>query len=285
MREKLQTMLKQPGAVPAPAVYDCLSAMTAEKAGFPFLFTSGYGLSASLLGKPDMGFLTASEMIDGAKRIASSVDIPVIADMDTGYGNPLNVMRTVESLMQTPVAGMLLEDQVWPKRCGHFEGKNVISAEEHAQKIKAAVDTRGDSGLVLVARTDARAIEGLESTLERGKRYLDAGADVLFVEAPQSRDELETIARAFEGTPLMANIIEGGKTPSLTLKELDEMGFKLVAFALSGLYAATQAMMSCYSQIMEQGSTQGMNTDFAFEDFKEIVKMQDYLNLDDKYSV
>lgn len=284
MRNTLQAMLQQPGAIAAPAVYDCLSAMTAEKAGFSFLFSSGYGLSASLLGKPDMGYLTATEMIDGAKRIANSVDIPVIADMDTGYGNPLGVHQTVENLLQTKVAGMILEDQQWPKRCGHFEGKSVIPTAEHVQKIKAVVETRGDSGLTLVARTDARAIEGLDGAIERGKHYLDAGADVLFIEAPQSRDELEVIARTFEDTPLFANIIEGGKTPSLSLSELDEMGYKLVAFALSGLYAATKAMLDCYQQIIAQGSSQGLSDDFSFDDFKEIVKMQQHLALDKHYS-
>lgn len=283
MIKKLNQLIDQPRAVAAPAVYDCLSAMTAEKAGFPFLFTSGYGLSASLLGKPDFGYLTATEMIDGARRIANSVDIPVIADMDTGYGGPLNVVRTVESLLQSKVAGMILEDQEWPKRCGHFEGKRVIPVEEHVQKIKAAADTRGNSGFIIVARTDSRAVEGLDAAIERCKKYLDAGANVLFVEAPQSREELETVAKAFPGVPLFANIIEGGKTPDLNLQELDEMGYKLVALALSGLYAATKAMLDCYTTTMQQGSITGTNPNFSFEEFKDIVNLDKHMALDAKY--
>jgi methylisocitrate lyase len=159
MKKTLRAFIEQPGIKAAPAVYDCLGAMVAEQSGFEFIFTSGFGISAALLGKPDMGYLTAGEMIDAARRIANSVSIPVIADMDTGYGNPLNVIRTVQEIAGSKVAGIILEDQEWPKKCGHFEGKRVIPVQEQVEKIRAAVYARGESSLVIVGRTDARAIE------------------------------------------------------------------------------------------------------------------------------
>lgn len=278
-------MIKQPGIHAAPAVYDCIGAMAAERAGFDFIFSSGFGIAASLLGKPDFGYLTANEMIDTAKRIAGSVSIPLIADMDTGYGNPLNVIRTVEEIAQSHVAGVILEDQEWPKKCGHFEGKRVISADEHAEKIKAAVYARGDSGLVIIARTDARALEGLDAAIERGERYLEAGADVLFVEAPQSREELAQVARHFQGVPLFANIIEGGKTPNLSVTALDDMGYKLVAFALSGLFSATQALIECFNTLKADGTTANVNNTLSFEGFKDVIRMNKHIELEKRFGL
>ena len=283
MKHKLRTLIEQPGIHAAPAVYDCIGAMTTEQAGFDYIFSSGFGIAASLLGKPDLGYLTASEMIDSAKRIAHSVSIPLIADMDTGYGNPLNVIRTVEEIVQTDVAGIILEDQVWPKKCGHFEGKQIISTHEQVEKIKAAVYARGDSGLVIVGRTDARALEGLNGAIKRGEQYLMAGADVLFIEAPQSREELSTIARHFQGTPLFANIIEGGKTPNLPLNELEDMGYKLVAYALSGLFSATQAFIECFDTLKKDGSTEHINQQLSFETFKTIIRMDDHTALEKRF--
>lgn len=278
-------MIEQPGIHAAPAVYDCIGAMAAEKAGFDFIFSSGFGIAASLLGKPDFGYLTAGEMTDAAKRIGASVSIPLIADMDTGYGNPLNVIRTVEEIVQSHVAGIILEDQEWPKKCGHFEGKRVISADEHVEKLRAAVYARGDSGLVIVARTDARALEGLSAAIERGERYLDAGADVLFIEAPQSRDELVQIARHFQGVPLFANIIEGGKTPNLSVNELEDMGYKLVAFALSGLFSATQALIDCFNTLKSDGSTANVNSGLSFEGFKDVIRIDEHTALEKKFGL
>ena len=278
-------MLEQPGIHAAPAVYDCIGAMAAERAGFDFIFSSGFGIAASLLGKPDFGYLTASEMIDAAKRIAASVSIPLIADMDTGYGNPLNVIRTVEEIVQSQVAGIILEDQEWPKKCGHFEGKRVISTDEHIEKIKAAVYARANSNLVIVARTDVRALEGLDAAIQRGERYLEAGADVLFIEAPQSREELAQIARHFQGVPLFANIIEGGKTPNLTVTELEDMGYKLVAFALSGLFSATQALIDCFNTLKADGSTAHVNNTLSFDDFKEVIRMDKHVQLEKKFGL
>jgi len=285
MKNTLRTLIEQPGIKAAPAVYDCLGAMVAEQAGFEFLFTSGFGLSAALLGKPDMGYLTASEMIGAACRIANSVSIPVIADMDTGYGNPLNVIRTVQEIADSKVAGIILEDQEWPKKCGHFEGKRVIQVEEQVEKIKAAVYARGDSNLVIVGRTDARAIEGLAGAIARGEHYLEAGADVLFIEAPQSREELKEIARHFAGVPLFANIIEGGKTPNLSVQELEEMNYKLAAFALSGLFSVTKALQDCFGKLKQDGSTENINKDLSFEQFKDVIQIDKHIELERKFGL
>lgn len=264
MKNTLRTLIKQPGIKSAPAVYDCIGAMVAEQEGFDYIFSSGFGIAAALLGKPDFGYLTANEMVGTACRIADSVSIPLIADIDTGYGNPLNVIRTVQDIAKSNVAGIILEDQEWPKKCGHFEGKKIISINEQVEKIKAAVYARESSNLVIVGRTDARAIEGLKGAIKRGEKYLEAGADVLFIEAPQSRDELKEVSRHFEGVPLFANIIEGGKTPNLSVKELEEMGYKLVAFALSGLFSATQATKECFSSLKKDGSTENINKKMSF---------------------
>ena len=285
MKNTLRTLIEQPGIISAPAVYDCIGAMVAEQTGFDYIFSSGFGIAASLLGKPDFGYLTANEMIGTAQRIANSVSIPLIADMDTGYGNPLNVIRTVQEISNSNVAGIILEDQEWPKKCGHFEGKKIISIDEQVEKIKAAVYARGSSNLVIVGRTDSRALEGLNGAIKRGEKYLEAGADVLFIEAPQSRDELKEISRHFEGIPLFANIIEGGKTPNLSVKELEEMDYKLVAFALSGLFSATQSFIECFDSLKKDGSTSNINKDLSFEEFKEVIKMNKHMELEKKFGL
>lgn len=284
MKNRLRSMIERPGILAAPAVYDCIGAMVAERAGFDYIFTSGFGIAASLLGKPDFGYLTANEMVDAARRIANSVSIPLIADMDTGYGNPLNVIRTIEEIVNSNVAGVILEDQEWPKKCGHFEGKSIIPVEQQVEKIKAAVYARGDSGLVIVARTDARAVEGLGQAIKRGQEYMDAGADVLFVEAPQSREELAEIAGQFRGVPLFANIIEGGKTPNLSVKELEAMGYKLAAFALSGLFSITHSLTECFESLKADGTTENINKKLSFEGFKKIIKMDEHLELEKRFS-
>ena len=187
---QLRALLERPGIVVLPGAYDCLSARLAEQAGFETVFTTGFGFAASALGVPDLGLMTASEILDRVHNIVQSVQVPLVADMDTGYGNPLNVIRTVSECVGMGVAGIILEDQEWPKKCGHLEGKRVIPMEDHVQKLRAAVDARGDSGLVIIARTDARAVLGMDDALERGQAYYEAGADVVFIEAPQSLDEL-----------------------------------------------------------------------------------------------
>ncbi len=251
--KRLRELLGSDGIVYGPAVYDCIGAMLAVESGFEMLFTSGFGMSAALLGKPDIGLLTASEIIEQSRRIARAVDLPIIADLDTGYGGVLNVVRCVSDAVDGGLAGVILEDQTWPKRCGHFDGKQVVTLEEHAAKIRAAVRARGDSGLVIVARTDARAVEGLESAIVRGRAYLQAGADVLFIEAPESIEELRKIGEEFPSDYLFANPLEGGKTPCLPVGELQQLGFNLCAFAVSELIARVSAVRSTYKGIQDKG--------------------------------
>ncbi len=207
-----------------------------------------------------------------------------MADTDTGYGNPLNVIRTVTDVVGQGVAGIILEDQEWPKKCGHFEGKRVIPMAEHVEKIKAAVYARGESGLIIIARTDARAPLGLEEAIRRGRAYFEAGADVVFVEAPQSVDDLRAIAAAFPDAPLFANMIEGGKTPFLTGQELQALGFKIVVFPLSGLFAATKAMETCFRHLRQQGTTAGCDQKIAsFQDFEQTIEVPKYQQLEEQF--
>src|SRR5436853_269682 len=216
---------------------------------------TGFGTAASVLGQPDVGLLTMSEMVSRAAAIAAVVgDRPVIADADTGYGNPINVRRTIREYERAGVAGLHLEDQVWPKKCGHMEGKQVIPMDEMVQKIRAAVDTRQDPDFVIIARTDANAVNGLEDALRRGQAYREAGADVIFIEAPRSMEELQAIVQAFPGVPLLYNWAESGKTPLLSLDEIHVLGFKLVIFPVSMLFAATSAMLKLL-ELLKRGET------------------------------
>ncbi|MEO5327603.1 MAG: isocitrate lyase/PEP mutase family protein [Magnetococcus sp. THC-1_WYH] len=281
--EHLRSRLAEPGIHIAPAVYDCLGALIAEQVGFHLIFSGGFSIAASRLGKPDMGYLTATEMIQAARSIAQATAIPVIADMDTGYGNPLNVIRTVEEAVSAGVAGIILEDQVWPKRCGHMEGKQVISVAEHVEKIRAARFAAQESGLVIVARTDARAIHGLQDAMARGERYLEAGADMLFVEAPRSVEELQTVAQRFPNQYLFANIIEGGKTPNLSADELQHMGYKVVVFALSALFAATEALQNCLSHLKKHGTTDGLAHTMNFKAFEQVIRLERHHALEKKF--
>ncbi len=281
---QLRQRLERPEILVIPGVYDCLGAKLAEQVGFEVLATSGFGIAASTLGLPDYGFLTATEALYTVGRIAQSVSIPLIADMDTGYGNALNVIRTVKDAVQQGIAGVILEDQEWPKKCGHFEGKRVVPMNEHAGKIQAAVQARGDSRLVIIARTDARAPLGLEAAIHRGRAYIDAGADALFVEAPQSVEELQSIASAFPGVPLVANIVEGGKTPQLSASELQQMGFKIVFFPVSALLAVTQVMTACFHHLKEQGTTADFQNMVSFKDFQELIGIPKYRQLEQQFT-
>ncbi len=283
--QKLRQLLAKPEIIVIPGVYDCLSAKLAEKIGFDVVATSGFGIAASTLGLPDYGFLTATEMLYSVGKIAQSLSVPLIADLDTGYGNVLNVMRTIKDAVQLGVAGVLLEDQEWPKKCGHFEGKRVIPTEEHVGKIKAAVEARGDSGLVIIARTDARAPLGLEEAIARGRAYIAAGADILFVEAPQSVEELKAIASAFPDIPLVANIVEGGKTPSLSADDLQNLGFKIVFFPLTGLLAVTQTLTNCLTHLKQQGTTANFTDLVNFKDFQELVGVPQFLQMEKKFTL
>jgi len=279
----LRKILSEPGIILSPGVYDCLSAKIAERTGFEVIFTSGFGISGSVLGYPDYGLLTATEMLNAAGNISKSVDIPLIADIDTGYGNPLNVVRTIKDVIELGIAGVILEDQEWPKRCGHLDGKRLIATGEHVEKIRAARFASGESGLVIVARTDARAELGLEEAIRRGRAYYEAGADVIFIEAPKTEEELREIPSALPDVPLLANMIEGGKTPCLSVQDLEKLGFKLGVFALSGLFAATKAIEDCFRFLKENGTTSGFENTSSFKDYKEIINIKKYQELEEKF--
>jgi 2-methylisocitrate lyase-like PEP mutase family enzyme len=251
---RLRALLAGSELVQAPGAYDALSARIVEAAGFPAVYMTGFGSSAGLLGRPDVGLLSAAEMVENARRMAAAVSVPLIADADTGYGNPLNVMRTVEMFEAVGVAGIHIEDQMAPKKCGHMEGKQVVSAEEMVQKLRAAVRARRDPHFVLIARTDARAVFGLEDAIRRGHLYREAGADVLFIEAPESEAECEAIGRAFAGIPLLFNWADSGKTPPMPLDRVRAFGYRLVIYPISTLLAATTAMQQVVATIARQGT-------------------------------
>jgi methylisocitrate lyase len=280
---QLRQLLQRPEILVVPGVYDCLGAKIAEQLGFEVLATSGFGIAASTLGVPDYGLLTATEMLYSVGRIAQSVHVPLIVDLDTGYGNVLNVIRTLQEAVKIGVSGILLEDQEWPKKCGHFDGKRVVSMQEHISKIRAAVEARAESQLVIIGRTDARAVLGLEAAIERGKAYFEAGADLIFIEAPQSLAELVQIAEALPNIPLVANMIEGGKTPELTATELQAMGYKVVFFPVSSLLAVTQTIIDCFRHIKEQGTTQNLKTGVDFKAFEKIIDVAKYQRLEQYY--
>ena len=267
-----------------PGVYDALTAKIAENVGFESAFQTGYGTSASLLGMPDFGFLNAGETLENAKRIINSVNIPILVDIDTGYGNPLNVWKIVKDLERIGAKGIFLEDQVWPKRCGHMTGKTVIPKEEYILKLHAAIDAREDNEFIIVARTDSLAQFGIEEAIERGKEYKRIGADVIFIEAPKTIDQMELIAKEIKA-PLLANMIEEGITPNLTAHQLRKMGFKMVVFPLSALYSATFAIKQTLQTLKKMGTTKELkNKMITFQEFNDLVNLSAYRNLEKKYS-
>jgi methylisocitrate lyase len=266
-----------------PGVFDALSAKVAENVGFQTIFQTGYGSAASLLGMPDFGFLNAGENIENARRIIRSVDLPVIVDVDTGYGNPLTVWKIVNDLIAYGAAGIFLEDQVWPKRCGHMRGKEVIGVDEYIQKLRAAVTASENKNFIIVARTDARAPLGIDEAIERGKMYRKEGADVVFVEAPQSEEELREIPTKINA-PLLANMIENGVTPTFSADELKSMGYSMVVFPLSGLYASTYAMKKIFSHLKSNGTTKGCtDTMLDFNEFNELVELPKFMQMEKKF--
>src|SRR3954449_8459913 len=257
-----------------PGVYDAITARIAARLGFDIVFISGYSVSAARLGEPDFGFLTESEMADAARSVTRVSNAPVIVDADTGYGNAVNVMRTVGDFQDAGAAGVFLEDQVWPKKCGHFQGKQVVSVDEHAAKIRAAAESRGERDLFIVARTDARQPLGVEAAIERCLAYKEAGADALFVEAPQTIEELQRIAEALPG-PLVANMIERGVTPHLSRGELERLGINLIVCPLAGLFAAAKAVTDVLTELRDRETTAGaVDRMLAFDDFNELVELE-----------
>jgi 2-methylisocitrate lyase-like PEP mutase family enzyme len=283
-RNSLRALIESGETVLAPGCYDALGARLIEEAGFPAVYMTGFGTAAGRLGRPDIGLLTLPEMVDNARRIVQAVEIPVIADADTGYGNPLNVIRTVREYEAAGVAAIHLEDQVMPKKCGHMEDKQLIEAEEMAAKIRAAVAARR-SELVIIARTDARAVEGLEGALARGRLYRDAGADALFIEAPQAEAEIEAVARAFPDVPLLFNYAEGGKSPAVDHDQLRRLGFSIVIFPLSVMLAATAAIRSVLGQIRADGTPVNVLGQLVgFQEFLEFIGLPEVQALEQRFA-
>lgn len=281
--EEIRRLLKEKGMLVMPGVYDALSAKIASRAGFEVMFITGYSLSATLLGEPDFGILTQTEVLAAAERICPIVKPPVIVDADTGYGNAVNVIRTVKGLIRAGAAGMFLEDQVWPKRCGHMKGKQVIPLEEQLKKLQAAMDARQEGDLYIVARTDARQALGLKEAIRRGVAFKEAGADAVFVEAPESKEEMREISRNIPG-PLVANMIERGVTPLMGPQELRELGFQLVVWPLAALYASAKAVKDVYTTLHAKGTTEEMiDRLLPFHEFHEIVGLEEKYEIDVRY--
>jgi len=282
---RIQTLLDEHGVLVFPGVFDTLSARIVERIGFPMTFISGYSVAATAIGEPDLGLLTQMEMIDRARHICGCVNIPIIVDADTGYGNPLNVIRTVKELIRAGAAGCFLEDQQWPKKCGHMRGKKVIERGEYIEKIKAAAEARGDRDFFIVARTDALAAVNLDEAIARVEEARAAGADASFVEAPGSLEHLEQIGRRVP-QPAVANMIEGGKTPLLTRQQLADLGFQLVVYPLAGLFAAAYGMEAIYRKLFDDQTT--LNYDdrlMSFDEFNALIGVEAKYRLAEKFGV
>jgi 2,3-dimethylmalate lyase len=282
---RLRALLESGETILAPGAFDPLAARLVEEAGFPAVYMTGFGTAAALIGRPDVGLLTMTEMADNAARIAACVDIPLIADADTGYGNPVNVIRTVGAYEAAGVAGIHIEDQVAPKKCGHMEGKQVIPAAEMAAKVRAAAEARAQPDFVIIARTDARAVEGLEPAIERGRRYREAGADALFIEAVVSEAEAEEVARAFPDVPLLFNWAEGGKTPPIGLDRLTDLGYRIVIFPIGTLLAATAAMRRVLREIAQAGTPAAALAELpSFGDFVDFIGLPEIREIERRYT-
>ncbi len=267
-----------------PGVYDAIGAKIAQKVGFDAMFQTGYGTSATLLGMPDYGFIGAAETLDNARRISNAISVPLIVDIDTGYGNALTVRKLIQELQGAGVSGVFLEDQKWPKRCGHMKGKDVIPKEEYAEKLQSAIDAKSNKDFIIVARTDARATEGLDKAIERGNYYKKLGADVIFVEAPKSLDEMKKIGKSINA-PLVANMIEGGATPINSAAKLNKMGYKIILYPLSILYANTFATLKILHELKNKGTTIKLKNNLVrFNQFNDIVELSKYSKIEKKYS-
>ena len=266
-----------------PGVYDAIGAKIVEKVGFDAMFQTGYGTSATLFGMPDYGFIGSTETVDNARRICRAVSIPVIVDADTGYGNALSVWKLVQELENAGASGIFLEDQRWPKRCGHMQGKEVVPIDEYAEKLQAALDARSNKNFIIVARTDARATEGLDKAIERGLYYKKVGADVIFVEAPKTIQEMKKIGSAIDA-PLVANMIEGGATPISSETKLHEMGFKIILYPLSVLFSNTYATLQILRELKRSGTTRKLNKKLVnFDQFNDLVELKKYRKLEKQY--
>ena len=280
----IRNLLKQNKPLVIPGVYDAIGAKIAEKSGFNAIFQTGYGTSATLFGMPDYGFIGAAETVDNARRICRAVSVPVIVDVDTGYGNALSVWKLVQELEDSGASGIFLEDQRWPKRCGHMSGKEVVSHSEYAEKLQAAIDARRSKDFIIVSRTDSRATEGLDAAIERGKLNKKLGADVIFIEAPKSLEEMKKIGKSIKA-PLVANMIEGGVTPLSTAQDLYKMGFKIILYPLSVLFASSFASFEILNELKKSGNTKKYNKKLMnFNQFNDLVELSKFKSLEEKYS-
>jgi 2-methylisocitrate lyase-like PEP mutase family enzyme len=284
-RASLRRRLLDATPIVAPGAYDALSARLIESVGFDVVYVTGFGSAASLLGRPDIGLLGLGEMVDQVRRVVGAVDVPVVADADTGYGNAINVIRTVQEYERAGVAALHLEDQVLPKRCGHMEGKAVVTCAEMVGKIHAAVDARRDPDLVLIARTDARAPEGIDAALTRAWAYREAGADMLFVEALRDLDEITTVAKELAGVPLVFNWAEGGKTPPLPLAQIAELGFAMIICPITTLLTATRAITDALARLRGDGTPANLVADLpSFGHFLDIIGLPEVDELSARYA-
>ena len=283
--KKLSNMIKSKKPLVIPGVYDAIGAKIAEKVGFDVMFQTGYGTSATLFGMPDYGFIGATETVDNARRISNAISVPLIVDSDTGYGNALSVWKLVKELESAGAAGIFLEDQKWPKRCGHMQGKEVISQEEYTEKLGAAIDARENKDFIIVARTDARATEGLDKAIERGLQNKKTGADAIFIEAPRTLNEMKKIGTEIKA-PLVANMIEGGATPMNSAEILNKIGFNIILYPLSVLFANTFATMNILQELRNTGTTAKYKQKVVnFDQFNNLVELDKFRKMETKYKV
>jgi carboxyvinyl-carboxyphosphonate phosphorylmutase len=279
----LRRLFQKGELIVAPGAHDALTAKVVAQTGFPALYMTGYGQSASTLGYPDVGLMTMSEMVSRAAAIAEACNIPVVADADTGFGNAVNVKRTVREYERAGVAAIQLEDQVMPKKCGHMTGRQVISTGEMVGKIKAATDARIDNDLMIMARTDARTVHGIGEAIRRGKAYEEAGADILFIESPETEEEMRLIASSFN-IPTLANMVEGGRTPQLSNNELARIGYKIVIYPTASVYTMAKAMLDLMESLKKTGTTRNMYDHMmTFEDFNELIGLPEIRKAENKY--
>lgn len=283
-RKNLRKLLEDNKILVAPGAHDALSAKIIEYVGFEAVYMTGYGQSASHLGQPDVGLLTMTEMLSRVNNISSAVDIPVICDGDTGFGNVINVIRTVKEYEKAGAAAIQLEDQVAPKKCGHMKGRQVVPAREMAAKIKAAVEARSDNDFLIIARTDARTIHGIDEAVSRGKLYEKAGADILFIESPETVEEMRVIASSFN-VPVLANMVEGGRTPLLSNDELEEIGYNLVIYPTASTYITAAAVLELMRELKTKGTTKHlMEKMVSFEDFNSLIGLDTIKKIEKQYS-
>ena len=282
---ELRTLLQGKEILIAPGCYDAMSARLIQEAGFRVIYATGAGISNSQFGFSDVGLTTQTEILEQVRRIVSVVDRPVMVDVDTGYGNVLNLIRTVKEFERAGAAALQIEDQTFPKKCGHFEGKDVVAQEEMVNKIKAAADTRVDGDLIIIARTDARAVFGIDEAIERAHAYVEAGADVIFVEAPETEEEIRRIAHEIS-VPKVANMVEGGKTPLRSARELEALGFQVALFANCVLRSSVKAIQRTLKHLMERGSTTEILDDMiTMKERNRITGLDEVYRLEKKYAV